>query len=125
MPLHPPAKTQKQQDGDAAEARAERYLATQGFKLIQRNHRCRHGEIDLIMQDGDTTVFVEVRLRREGRVSGNFGGAAESINATKQAKIIAAARHWLLGKPECYCRFDVVLLDHSGEIEWIRAAFCE
>ena len=118
-------RTKKQQAGDAAEALAERYLTARGFKLLQRNYRCRHGEIDLIMRDLETTVFVEVRLRAEGRASGNFGGAAESITRTKQQRIIAAAQHWLIGKTECPCRFDVVLLEgiDTGDITWLRDAF--
>jgi putative endonuclease len=61
--------------GQAAESRAEAFLKTQGLTLVARNWRCRFGEIDLVMQDGSTLVFVEVRLRSRS----DFGGAAASV----------------------------------------------
>lgn len=104
--------------GREAEARAARYLERQGLKVLTRNYRCRGGEIDLVCRDGETLVFVEVRLRSNR----NFGGAAASITAAKQRRIALAARHYLAGKPLPACRFDAVLLD--GEtIDWIRSAF--
>jgi len=107
--------------GGAAEAAAAQFLARQGLTLTCSNYRCRMGEIDLVLQDGPTIVFVEVRLRTNPA----FGGAAESIGPRKRARIIAAARHYLAGKPELPCRFDVVLLDRLDppRIEWIRDAF--
>ena len=83
--------------------------------------QCRLGEIDHVLRDGPSIVFVEVRLR----TNPSFGGAAESIGPRKRARIIAAARHYLAGKPEVPCRFDVVLLDRlePPRIEWIRDAF--
>ncbi len=107
--------------GAAAEAAAAGFLAARGLTLVCANYRCRRGEIDLVLRDGATTVFVEVRLRTHPA----FGGAAESIDARKQARIIAAARHYLAGKPEVPCRFDVVLLDRLDppSMRWIRDAF--
>ena len=107
--------------GGAAEAAAAEFLARQGLTLTCSNYRCRLGEIDLVIQDGPTIVFVEVRLR----TNTSFGSAAESIGPRKRARIIAAARHYLAGKPERPCRFDVVLLDRlePPRIEWIRDAF--
>lgn len=107
--------------GGAAEAAASRFLARQGLTLICSNYRCRRGEIDLVLRDGPSIVFVEVRLR----TNPNFGSAAESIGPRKRARIIAAARHYLAGKPDLPCRFDVVLLDRlePPRIEWIRDAF--
>ena len=107
--------------GGAAEAAAAQFLARQGLTLTCSNYRCRMGEIDLVLQDGPTIVFVEVRLRTNPA----FGGAAESIGPRKRARIIAAARHYLAGKPDLPCRFDVVLLDRlrPPQIEWIRDAF--
>ena len=107
--------------GGAAEAAAAQFLAGQGLSLICANYRCRLGEIDLVLRDGPSIVFVEVRLR----TNPGFGGAAESIGPRKRARIIAAARHYLAGKPEVPCRFDVVLLDRlePPRIEWIRDAF--
>ncbi len=110
--------------GQKAEALAAAYLAGKGLRLLQSNYRCRMGEIDLILRDGETMVFAEVRLR----TSASFGGAAESIDARKQRRIVAAARHFLSGKKEPPCRFDVVLLDSVDPpgIEWVRDAFaCE
>ena len=109
------------QRGTAAEQLALDHLLGQGLTLVARNYRCRMGEIDLVMHDADTTVFVEVRLR--GRST--YANAAESIDARKQGRIIAAAHHYLMGKPDRPCRFDCVLLSHldAGGIEWLRAAF--
>lgn len=111
-------------NGAAAERIAATYLQQQGLVLIARNYRCRFGEIDLIMTEGDTLVFVEVRMR----ASDAFGGAAASITATKQARLLIAARHYLSGlRQEPACRFDAVLITgaHRAIIEWIRNAFGE
>jgi len=108
--------------GSAAEDLALRFLLAQGLRLRTRNYACRMGEIDLVLQDGDTLVFVEVRQRR----SRAYGGAAESITAGKRARLLAAARHFLGRErqlPEC--RFDAVLVDGAGRLRWIRDAFGE
>jgi putative endonuclease len=107
--------------GRAAEAAAAAFLAAQGLTLVETNYRCRRGEIDLVLREAGTIVFVEVRLRTHP----SFGGAAESIDARKRSRIIAAARHYLAGKPELPCRFDAVLLDRLDppRIRWIRDAF--
>ena len=107
--------------GAQAEILAEKFLAKRGLSVIARNFRVKGGEIDLICSEGDTTVFVEVRLR----TSKNFGGAAASITAHKQRRLILAARHWLLRNGDRACRFDCVLLDDLNEarIEWLRGAF--
>ena len=108
--------------GAEAEQLAAVFLQRNGLALIQRNYRCRFGEIDLIMRDGGTLVFVEVRLRS----SSEFGGAAASIGALKQGRLLRAAQHYLStqrGSPSC--RFDALLL-HSADgtqIEWIKNAF--
>ena len=105
----------------AGEQLAADYLMRQGLSVIERNFRVKGGEIDLVCRDGKTTVFVEVRLRSRS----DFGGAAASITATKQARLILAARHWLLRHGETPCRFDCMLLDglESKNIEWLRDAF--
>lgn len=107
--------------GEQAERIAAKYLQRKGLALVETNYRCRWGEIDLVLRDRDIMVFAEVRLRR----SQSFGGAAYSVDPRKQAKIIAAARHYLTGKQELPCRFDVVLLGDldPSHIEWIRDAF--
>ena len=112
--------------GDDAERIAERFLLRHGLKLGARNYRCRHGEIDLIMQDSETLVFVEVRLRKPLRGKVDFGGALASITASKQAKIIATAQHYLAGMKQLPpCRFDVVLLNglNVTNVEWLKGAF--
>lgn len=109
--------------GTAAEDAAAAYLAAQGLQLVERNYRCRFGEIDLILRDGRTLVFVEVRYRRNR----DFGGAAESITAAKRERLLRAARHYMASQsrfPEC--RFDAVLMHGAmGEIEWMVNAFGE
>ena len=109
--------------GKLAETLAADYLQSRGLRLIERNYSCRLGEIDLILADGPATVFAEVRLRR----SLAFGGAAASITAAKRQRILNAARHYLSGRPERPCRFDVILLDalDPERIEWIKDAFGE
>lgn len=110
--------TMRQAKGAAAECAAAQMLAARGLSVIARNFRVKGGEIDLVCRDGDTTVFVEVRLRTRQ----DYGGAAASITATKQRRLILAARHWLARHGETPCRFDAVLSD--GEtLEWIRDAF--
>jgi len=108
--------------GDAAEDRALAYLAGKGLSLVSRNYRTPHrggGEIDLIMRDGNTLVFVEVRKR----ASRSFGGAAASVGGVKQRRIVFAARHFLMRFREPPpCRFDVVGVE-EGRIEWLKAAF--
>ncbi len=116
------------QRGDDAERLAEDFLGKQGMKLVARNYRCRFGEVDLVMQHGATLVFVEVRLRKSGgrRGDNDYGGAAASITASKQRRLIAAAQHYLAGRKELpACRFDAVLLNQLSEdgIEWIQDAF--
>lgn len=107
------------QEGARAEALAAAYLERQGLRVVDRNYRCRQGEIDLVCRDGATLVFVEVRLRR----SAGFGGAAESITCRKQRRIVLAAQHYLAGLSTLPpCRFDAVL-QNGSEIEWVRDAF--
>ena len=106
--------------GQSAEDLASAYLQARGLRLVQRNYRVRGGEIDLIMRAADASlVFVEVRARS----SGNFGGAAGSIDARKRRRIVLAARHYLARlRAEPNCRFDVVALD-AGRLEWLPGAF--
>lgn len=107
------------QRGGEAEAAAERFLAGRGMRCVARNWRCRGGEIDLIMRDGGTLVFVEVRARRRG----TFGGAAASIDRGKQLRLIHAASVYLAGTATPPpCRFDAVLFD-GDRLTWLRDAF--
>jgi len=108
--------------GALAEQLAAQYLQQQGLKLLQTNYSCRFGEIDLILQDGETHVFAEVRLRS----SAAFGGAAASIDARKQTKLLKTAQFYLSGlKQMPPCRFDAVLMQSNdiNKIEWIKNAF--
>jgi putative endonuclease len=106
--------------GAQAEQLAADYLLRHGLRLITKNYRSRFGEIDLILADGNVLVFVEVRLRRNA----NFGGAAASIDARKQAKLVTTAQQYLSTLPTVPpCRFDAILLDGSGQIEWLKNAF--
>ncbi len=111
--------------GHDAETLAERFLSRRGLLPITRNYRCRRGEIDLVMRDADTLVFVEVR-RRSSRA---FGGGLESVSAAKRARLVVAAEHYLMmhrigdDRP---CRFDVVAIDGPPlrtTIDWVRNAF--
>jgi len=99
--------TRKQ--GQQAEKTACKYLEAKGLELYHTNYCCRHGEIDLIMGDSSTLVFVEVRYRSSSR----FGSGAETIDRRKQMRIIAAAAHYPQMKPEQArrpARFDVVVM---------------
>ena len=109
--------------GELAEDAAAEFLAGRGMRLVERNYRCRFGEIDLIMSDAGTLVFVEVRYRRNKF----FGGALESITATKREKLLRTARHYMSARGHIpRCRFDAVLLNgDTAEIEWIENAFGE
>jgi putative endonuclease len=108
--------------GAGAEDEALAFLRGQGLRLLERNYRCRFGEIDLIMKEGATLVFVEVRMRKNT----SFGGAAESITARKQKRIVAAARHYLSQSSVVpNCRFDALLLRPNHPADWIRDAFGE
>lgn len=107
------------------EQRAERYLNGKGLDTLERNFHCRLGELDLVMRDGDATVFVEVRYRRDN----THGGGLCSITHRKRLKIIRAAGIFLSRRPRLAqgpCRFDVVAIDGAPatpRIEWVRAAF--
>jgi putative endonuclease len=109
--------------GRDAEAMAAAFLQARGLTILERNYRCRLGEIDLVAREGATTVFVEVRQR----ASSAFGGAAASITGAKRLKLLRAARHYmsrLRTLPEC--RFDALLIEgEPPHIEWIRNAFGE
>lgn len=113
--------TPKKHAGNLAEQKACEFLLTKGLQIITRNFKCSLGEIDLIMQDGEDIVFVEVRARS----SLNYGNAIESINKTKQKKVIKSAifylkkRNWL---EKVNYRFDVIGFSQS-DCEWIKNAF--
>ena len=111
--------------GAAAEDAALRHLETHGLSFLDRNYRCRVGEIDLVMREHQTMVFVEVRYRK----SDAFGSGAESVTRSKQRRIIKTALYYLQAKPHLEnapCRFDVVSIGGrlgNFDIEWIVDAF--
>jgi putative endonuclease len=120
LTLTPCEQPWRKQLGDSKERLARDYLERQGLHLVAHNVRCKRGELDLVMRDGDTLAFIEVRYRASGR----FGGAAASVDPRKQARIAAAAAYYLQRHPtELPCRFDVVAVDAVGKITWIRHAF--
>lgn len=108
--------------GARAEELCAEMLRRAGLRLLERNWRCRLGEIDLIAEERGVLVFAEVRMRR----GWGFGGAGESITAAKRARLVAAARLYLSRQAEARCRFDVFLVDGpAGDVKWIRDAFGE
>ena len=108
----------KQQQGRAGEQAALAYLQRQGLKLVEANFSCGGGEIDLIMRDGDTLVFVEVRERADA----DHGGAAASIGPMKVRRIVHAAETYLQRFDDVpACRIDVIAID-AGHIDWLQNA---
>ncbi|HVF35598.1 MAG TPA: YraN family protein [Candidatus Saccharimonadia bacterium] len=115
----------RQDTGHAIEADAESHLVAAGLTTLARNVTCRMGEIDLVMRDRGALVFVEVRFRR----GASHGGAAASVTHAKRARLVAAARWYLMRNPHLGnvpCRFDVVAVEGDGaarRLEWLRDAF--
>jgi putative endonuclease len=113
--------------GRAAEALAAAFLERQGFEILDRNHRARRGEVDLVCRDGAILCFVEVR----SRTGDAHGGPEESVGRSKARRVVAAATDWALrnGGLERDIRFDVVAVtfDEGGaedpRIEHHRGAF--
>lgn len=118
--------TSNRASGQLAEDLAQRYLQRQGLRPLFQNWTCRSGELDLVMLDGDTVVFVEVRYRRHAA----WGGALESVDLRKQQKLIKAAQLFLQKETRWAkhpCRFDVVAVGSTegglGAPQWIKNAF--
>ena len=111
--------------GAQVEAAAQRHLVDAGLRPVAANASVRGGELDLVMLDGDTLVFVEVRYRASSR----FGGGAASVDANKRRKLVHAAQAFLATHRQyrdAACRFDVV--DATGNpaapiLHWLRDAF--
>lgn len=110
--------------GDRAETLACNYLQHHGLTLVERNFHCRRGEIDLIMRDHNSLVFVEVRYRRQI----HYGHAAETVVRNKQVRIIYCAQYYM----HCHhtwndvARFDVVSIEGepaNPAINWLKDAF--
>lgn len=113
--------TSRKKSGNDAEKQACKHLQSHGLKLLEQNFSMKAGEIDLIMRDGETLVFVEVRYRKNA----DFGGAAASVTPKKQQRIIKAALiYQQKNAPQSSMRFDVVAIEGDNkELNWITSAF--
>jgi len=108
------------QEGAYYEEVALQYLLAQGLVFVGRNYRCKWGELDLLMRDQSFFVVIEVRYRKNNR----YGSAAESITVSKQKKIIAATKHYIMqNNLDQALRFDVVTITGKSDPEWIKNAF--
>ncbi len=108
--------------GAEAEAAACAFLEARGLRLRTKNHSCHSGELDLVMSEGETIVFVEVRKRKHTQ----YGNGIESVQPDKQARLMKAATHYLIEKElydRVYCRFDIISINQAGYITWIKDAF--
>lgn len=108
--------------GQAGEEMAVRYLEEQGYEILERNYRCRLGEIDIIAQDGDCIVFVEVKARG----TTNYGYPEAAVGFFKQRKIAMVALHYLQNRGPVNARFDVVAITKTTagvELQLIKNAF--
>lgn len=109
--------------GRAGEDAAVRVLRAAGLSIVERNYRCRLGEIDVVARDGDTLVFAEIRTRSRA----DRGHALETVNAAKQRRVARVAAHYLAFRapslpPFRRCRFDVIGIT-AGDIVHVRDAF--
>lgn len=110
--------------GREAETLAREHLEASGLTPIAQNWRGQRGELDLVMLDGDTVIFAEVRYRKHTA----WGGAIESVDRRKRDKLIATAQQFLQQEKRWAkhpCRFDVIAIGHGkpAPLEWIRNAF--
>lgn len=121
--MHTETQLSSYQIGKITEQDAGYYLIQQGLKLMESNYSCDVGEIDLIMQDRDTRVFVEVRYRAQNE----YGNALESVTPKKQRRIIRTTQYYLQQNnlfDKIPCRFDVLAWDFDPKkIQWIKDAF--
>ncbi|HSR62208.1 MAG TPA: YraN family protein [Gammaproteobacteria bacterium] len=121
----PARRINSRQRGRLAENVALKYLENHGLKLVTRNYHASGGEIDLIMQDRETIIFIEVRYRENS----NHHNPAESIDPGKCRRIINTSQRFLQVNRKMTtldCRFDVIILSGSLEkpsVEWINNAF--
>lgn len=118
-------ETTRNKGRDAEDACCD-YLIKQGLSLIEKNFHCRHGEIDLIMKDGKSIIFIEVRYRKNN----HYGGALESITPAKQKKVKTTAETYIQVKSISNAvRIDVVAMSQNRQeptsysFDWIKNAF--
>ena len=104
---------ERQEFGKSGEDRAADELERRGYAILARRYRTKHGEIDIVARDGETTVFVEVKAR----ASADFGTAAEAVTRCKQRRVVSMSWDFVVrnGLSESRCRFDVVAIDGVGE----------
>ncbi|AJQ94419.1 YraN family protein [Gynuella sunshinyii] len=119
-------KTPVNDSGKQAENAAANFLRAQGLTVVDRNYRCKGGEIDLICTSPENIlIFVEVRHRRQT----SFGSGVDTVNSSKQKKIILTAKTYLqerYGNRLPACRFDVIsTTGESYQIDWLQNAFGE
>ncbi|WP_394244034.1 YraN family protein [Vibrio astriarenae] len=124
-PVTPPSNSKKQ-SGQHYETLAMQHLQRQGLTLVTRNFRAKCGEIDLIMRDNATIVFIEVKYRQHAK----YGHAAEAVTAKKARRVIRTAQLWLmknnLSLHSTDIRFDVVALHQQGQqLEWYKSALTD
>ena len=101
------------ESGQRAEELALKTLESRGLKLLERNYRCPHGELDLVLMSGDCVVVAEVRYRRNG----SHGSAAETVGPEKRRKLILATQHFLHSHADLRrkpLRFNVVAVSGEG-----------
>jgi putative endonuclease len=109
---------QRQALGKSGEDLAVAELERRGYAVLERRYRTRHGEIDIVAQDGDAIVFVEVKAR----TTAERGSAAEAVTWRKQRRVIKMATDYLSRRRLTHrrCRFDVVAIDGEGEAQRVR-----
>lgn len=113
--------------GRLCENEAENYVKNCGMEIIDRNYRCREGEIDIIAKENEYTVFVEVKARK----SNIFGEPCEAVNITKRRRLTFAAQMYMAQYGECAARFDIAEVFYAIDkenvtvrtINYIRNAF--
>jgi putative endonuclease len=117
---------ERQRIGQSAEDAAVGFLESQGLTILLRNFRRRLGELDIVAREGAVLVIAEVRTRSSER----FGGAAASVDARKQSKLLRAAAQLLQQRKDlakCKVRFDVIVVRRPAsrqvQVEWIKHAF--
>lgn len=111
----------RRKEGAYYENLVAEYLKTQGYEILEKNYRCRIGEIDLIAKEGETLVFVEVKYRRDDKM----GNPKEAVDQKKQKKISMTASYYLMrecGRMDIPCRFDVAAV-LGEQIEVVKNAF--
>jgi putative endonuclease len=106
--------------GASAEAAAVELLVSAGYHIVERNFRCKVGELDIVARDAGVLVFVEVRSRSDAE----HGSAAEMVGPAKQRRVARVAAYYLATQAPVFdeCRFDVVAIT-AGEAELIKDAF--